>query len=224
LTGRYIGKLRLEPQIALWLIKLFELQLTALQSSKQLQLSYPTVAKAYRLLRTSVRFPAEGRGVFARCRVEVDEAYFGGRRRGVRGRGAEGKTAVFGAKSRKGQARMEVLADVSGPSLIGMIQKTVEIGTLVYTDTFKSYGELRANGYRHKRINHRKRFVNGSTHTNGVEGLWSYVKEGLAKHHGISKKHLPDYLAEQEFRFNHRSDDLFALLVENMCSFVPSNE
>lgn len=88
-SGRYLGKLRLEPQLALWLIKLFELNLTAFECSKQLGISYPTAAKAYDLLRTSVRFPAEGRGVFAGCRVEVDEAYFGGRKMGRRSRGAE---------------------------------------------------------------------------------------------------------------------------------------
>jgi len=88
-SGRYLGKLRLEPQLALWLIKLFELILTAFECSKQLGISYPTAAKAYDLLRTSVRFPAEGRGVFAGCRVEVDEAYFGGRKMGRRSRGAE---------------------------------------------------------------------------------------------------------------------------------------
>jgi len=223
LTGRYLGQIRLEPQKALWLIKLFELDLTALQCSKQLDISYPTAAKAYCLIRTSVRNPAEGRGVFARCRVEVDEAYFGGRKKGKRGRGADGKIAVVGLKSREGKARMEVLEDVSANSLLGAITNNVEIGSIVYTDTFKSYNDLKAIGFRHKKINHRKSFVNGRTHTNGVEGLWSFVKEGLAKHHGISKRMFPLYLAEQQFRVNNRNGDLFALLVENMCKFVPSD-
>lgn len=119
---------------------------------------------------------------------------------------------------------MEVLEDVSAKSLIGSIERNVEKGSFIYSDKFKAYSDLKASGYRHKTINHRKRFVCGKTHTNGVEGLWSFVKEGIAKHHGVSREKFPLYLAEQEFRFNHRNDDMFELLVEKMCSFVPLSE
>lgn len=223
-TQRWFGQLRLGPQKSLWIIKLFELQLSALECSKQLGISYGSCLKAYNLIRTSVRYPAEGRGVFAGCRVEVDEAYFGGRRKGRRGRGAEGKVAVFGMKTRDGVARMVQVKDTSAETLVGLIEENIDKGSIVYTDKYKSYNDLKVVGYRHKRINHRKRFVNGKTHTNGVEGLWSYVKEGLAKHHGISREKFPLYLSEQEFRFNHREESLFELLVEKMCSFVPQSE
>lgn len=84
----------------------------------------------------------------------------------------------------------------------------------MYTDKFKGYNELRALGYRHKKKNHRFGFVNGNTHTNGIEGAWSFVKQGLAKHHGVMKKNFPMYLMEQQFRFNNRESDLFTLLIE----------
>ena len=35
--------------------------------------------------------------------IEVDESYFGGHRKGKRGRGAAGKVAVFGLLKRNGQ-------------------------------------------------------------------------------------------------------------------------
>jgi len=220
---RWFGLLRLNPQQLLWLTKLFELQLTALECSKQLGLAYGTCLKAYGFIRRSL---VSGRchGVFERSRVEVDEAYFGGRRKGRRGRGAFGKVAVFGMKSRDGEARMEVMHNVSSSSLMEAIGRNVEKGTMIYTDKFKAYNDLKAFGYRHRKINHRKRFVCGKTHTNCVEGLWSYVKEGMAKHHGVSKENFPLYLAEQGFRFNHRNESLFELLVEKMCNLVPRSE
>lgn len=49
-------------------------------------------------------------------------------------------------------------------------------------------------------------------HINGIEGFWSYAKERLRKYHGVSRRHFPLSLKEMEFRFNHRRDDLFALL------------
>jgi transposase len=219
-SSRWFGLLRLRPTQLLWLLKLFELEATALVCAKQLNLSYPTAAKAFHIVRRAI-FVANGDGVFTGCRVEVDEAYFGGRKRGRRGRGADGKVPVFGMKCREGKARMEIVSDVSSNSLIGIITKHFDKGTLIYSDSFKSYHDLRVKGYRRKVINHKYGFANGSTHTNGVEGLWSYVKEGLAKHHGVSQTKLPFYVKEQEWRFNNRGKDLFELLVRIMCNFVP---
>jgi transposase len=219
-SGRYFGLLRLPPPAFLWVVKLFELGLSANHASKELNLSYPTAAKAFTLLRTAI-FLAEGDGVFAGCSVEIDEAYFGASRRGTRGRGAKDKIAVLGIKERKGRLLMKVIEEVSSVIIGDVITEKVEKGTLIYTDKFNGYNELRALGYRHKKINHRYGFVNGHTHTNGIEGAWSFVKEGLAKHHGVRKKNFPLYLMEQQFRFNNRESDVFTLLVEKMCNFVP---
>ena len=221
LSGRWLGLLNLPIAKVLWLIKLMELGTTALECSKQLELSYPTALKALRVVRLAIFF-GDSRGVFAKCRVEVDEAYFGGRKKGKRGRGVSGKVAVFGMKTRDGQARMEVIEDVSSVTLMESILRNVEKGSMVYSDKFKAYNELSSLGYTHKRIDHSKYFANGHIHTNGIEGFWSYVKNGLAKYHGVSKKELPLYLKEQEFRFNNRGKDLFSLMVTHCCDLVPS--
>jgi transposase len=43
--------------------------------------------------------------------VEADESYFGGRRKGKRGRGAAGKVPVFGLLKRNGKVYTVVIPD-----------------------------------------------------------------------------------------------------------------
>ena len=53
-------------------------------------------------------------------------------------------------------------------------------------------------------------------HINGLEGFWAYAKERLIKHHGVSKERFPLHLKEMEFRYNHRHQDLFPLVVQQL--------
>lgn len=63
-------------------------------------------------------------------------------------------------------------------------------------------------------------FKGKSTLMNGLEGFWSYAKERLIKFHGVSKDYFPLYLKEMEFRYNHRKQPIFDLLVKYLCDFV----
>lgn len=76
-------------------------------------------------------------------------------------------------------------------------------------------------GYRHLNVDHSSKFVDGKVHINGLEGFWSWAKERLFKHHGISPQKFPLYLKELEFRYNHREESIFEQLVEFLSDFVP---
>ena len=76
-------------------------------------------------------------------------------------------------------------------------------------------------GYRHLKIDHKKKFASGKVYIDGVEGFWSYAKERLIKHHGVSKERFPLYLKEMEFRYNNRGKSLFNLLVNFLTNLVP---
>jgi transposase len=97
----------------------------------------------------------------------------------------------------------------------------VRRGSIVYTDKFKSYDSLMFCGYRHLKIDHKKKFASGKVYINGVEGFWSYAKERLIKHHGVSKERFPLYLKEMEFRYNNRGKSLLNLLVNFLTNLVP---
>ena len=219
-SGRWISRLRISYKSWLWIIKFFEVELSSRKVAQQVGLSYPTVLKAMTILRWAILAHLD-RELFMNGEIELDESYFGGRRKGKRGRGAAGKVPVFGILERNGIVKVEVLRDVSAQSLLNMTIKTVRRGSIVYTDKFRSYDALMFCGYRHLRVDHGKRFTSGKVYINGLEGFWSYAKERLAKFHGVSKEKFPLYLKEMEFRYNNRDKNIFNLVVQNLCSLVP---
>ncbi len=187
-TGRWINKLRITYKNWLWIIKLFELEISARKIAQQTGLSYPTVLKAVNLIRTAIVINSPDSSELLGGVVEMDESYFGGRRKGKRGRGAAGKVPVFGILERNGVVRVEAVKDVKARTLLDLTVKTVRRGSIVYTDKFRGYDSLMFCGYRHINIDHKKIFASGKVYINGVEGFWSYAKERLIKFHGISKK------------------------------------
>ena len=213
-SRRWIQRCRISYQEWLWIIKLFELELSAHKLSQQMELSYPTVLKAVHTIRMAIVAASGDQDLLLGGEVEMDEAYFGGHRKGNRGRGAAGKVPVFGILERQGQVKVEVVKDVTAETLLTETIKTVRRGSIVYTDQYKSYDTLMFCGYRHLSLNHKKRFASGKVYINGIEGFWSYAKERLIKHHGVSKEKFPLYLKEMEFRYNHRHEEIFPLLTK----------
>jgi transposase len=138
--------------------------------------------------------------------VEVDETYIGGKRKGKRGRGAEGKSKVIGAVQRSGKVIAQVAPDVKRHTIVPFINKKVSRNAVLYTDEFPTYDTMARMGYRHKRIDHHSEvYVNGNIHTNSIEGFWSLVKRGISGvYHSVSPQYLQLYLNEYSFRYNHR--------------------
>ncbi len=220
-TGRWINRLRISYKKWLWMIKLFELDLSARRIAQQTGLSYPTVLKAVNMIRAAIVATSSDASDLLGGVVEMDESYFGGRRKGKRGRGAAGKVPVFGILERNGVVKVEAVKDVKARTLLDLTVKTVRRGSIVYTDKFRGYDSLMFCGYRHINLDHKKFFANGKVYINGVEGFWSYAKERLIKFHGISKEKFPLYLKEMEFRYNNRGESMFNLLAQNLCNLVP---
>lgn len=140
--------------------------------------------------------------------IEADESYFGARRvRGRRGRGAGGKTIVFGLLKRNGRVYTEVIGSAEKIEIMPIIRKVVRSGADIYTDGWKSYDALAVYGYNHKKVDHNKNEFakEEDTHINGVESFWSWTKRRLQKFNGVSRDKFNEYLLESEWRFNHRS-------------------
>jgi len=210
-----------------WLriIKLFELEVSTRKIAQQTGLSYNTAYKAVNTIRMAILAHAEDADVLLRGEVELDEASFGPRRqKGVRGRGARKKVPVFGILERDGRVWVKVVPNVRRETVMGLTIKKVRRGSIVYTDRYQIYDSLIFCGYRHLRVNHAKHFAKGRVYINGLEGFWSYAKERLIKHHGISPARFPLYLKEQEFRYNHRQEDVFPIVAQYLCDFVPNLE
>jgi transposase len=152
--------------------------------------------------------------------VEIDESYFGGKRKGKRGRGAAGKVPVFGILKRNGRVYAKVITDVSCATLMPLIKQKIAVDSVVYSDTWKAYNTLDIEGFRHRRINHSEVYVDptdNKNHINGIENFWSHAKRNLRKYNGIPKKSFELFLKECEFRFNSGSPAEQLFLLRKWC-------
>lgn len=186
-------------------------------SAKQIQretgVTYKTAWRMFKQIRSMLKDDETGLGGPDSPGVEMDETYFGGVRRGVKGKPAAGdkkKTAVVGIVERSGRIRAMTAQDTKSATLLGMVKQYILPSTTVFTDEYAPYDGIShmTNGYTHKRIKHSEKiYVVGDIHTNTVEGFWSLLKGGIrGVYHSVGKSYLQSYLDEYTFRYNRRND------------------
>jgi transposase-like protein len=151
--------------------------------------------------------------------VEVDETFVGGKAKnrhkdqrgdGTRGTGGSGKAVVAGAVSRKGNVVARVVENVRASTLTEFVRESVSHKvSLLCTDKWVGYKHLNKEFPQHQMIDHaRGEYVVGAIHTNTIEGFWSIFKRGVVGTvHKVSRKYLPLYVAEFQFRYNNREND-----------------
>lgn len=201
----------------------FHQQIPALRLSYDLGVNYRTVQRVYNKMREILYHVAELEGARLSGEIEIDEAYFGGRRKGKRGRGSLNKSVVFGLLERDGRVYTKVVYSLTAENLMEIIRKKTRKGSVYYTDSFKSYCSLKRYG-KHHRINHQKTFGISTrkykSHINGIEGFWSYTKHGLYQYRGVSRANFPLYLKEMEYRYNHRKQNLLKNFISVYFGYV----
>lgn len=147
--------------------------------------------------------------------VEVDETYVGGkeknksnkqRREFAEGRRKADKTPVVGIVERKGMAYLQVVRDVTGGTLKGIIREAADRSSIIVTDSFNAYTGLENQYIGHVTVNHSAHeYKNGIYHTNTVEGFFSILKRSvIGIYHHLSAKHLQRYCDEISHRYNTR--------------------
>ena len=214
--NRYYRRSRISEKVFRGLTKAFAMDLTATDAAELTGLSVRSVNDIYLKIRQRIAEHCEGQSPF-RGEVEIDESYFGPKRiRGKRGRGAGGKTIVFGVLKRGDCVYTQIVPDVKKTTLRKAIQGKVDLDTIVHSDGWPGYDGLVDVGYaRHLRVNHGdNEFANARSHINGIESFWSYAKHRLARFHGIPKHTFYLHLKETEYRFNHRRDNLYQAVLK----------
>lgn len=209
--------------LTLWFFVIYQMAQTrggisAKQIERQTGVTYKT---AWRMCKQVRHILFENAAPFD-GHVEMDESYFGGRRHGKRGRGAEGKTAVFGMAQRGGSVETYVVPNVRSISILPIVNANVARTARVYTDEMHTYKALPAMGYAHETIPHAEKiYVLGNVHTNTIEGFWSLCKNGIrGVYHAVSSKYLQSYLNEYAFRYNNRKQiiPMFYLFLHRIVS------
>ena len=199
------------------ILRLFCADVPALTVSKLVGMSVQCTQRLYDRFRLRILDLAVEEAAPFAGEVEVDESYFGARRvRGKRGRGASGKTPVIGLLMRGGKVFTQIVENCSKQALVPIIKGQVLSDSIIYTDGWKSYDGLVLDGYKHFRIHHHQnQFARGKNHVNGIESFWSFAKLRLSKLRGIRSDFFVLHLKESEWRFNHRLDNLYSLLIIN---------
>lgn len=150
--------------------------------------------------------------------VEADETYFGktkepkvskqrkGRPYKVGSRGPRDKRAILSLVERGGKVRSFHVQSADKGSVSNIVKQNVAKETRLHTDESRLYRGANEHFQSHETVKHsRKEYVRGDVHVNSVEGFFGIFKRGMrGVYQHCSEKHLHRYLAEYDFRFNHR--------------------
>lgn len=134
--------------------------------------------------------------------VEIDKAFIGGKDK----RGQDDKAIVLGMIERNGDVITRIVKSRRSPDVGPSILLHVKPGSRIATDDAFAFGFLGTVGYQHETVNHSaKEYVRGDIHTNTIEAFWANVKRGISGTYvWVSRKYLPTYLREFEYRHNLR--------------------
>jgi transposase-like protein len=213
--NRYYRRSRISEKKFRQLLRCFAMDLTATVTATLTGISVRSINSIYLKLRSQIATSCEQQSPLQGA-VEVDESYFGPRRvRGKRGRGAYGKTIVFGLLKRDGRVYTEIVPNCTKATLQAVIRGHIAPDTVIHSDGWRGYDGLVDIGFdKHFRVNHSaNEFARGEYHINGIESFWSYAKRRLQKFNGISAATFYLHLKETEFQFNHRRDNLYLELL-----------
>jgi len=198
----YIKHCKLSKNKQLELMKYFIVGATARTAADLVGIHRNSGVRFFHKLRVKIALKQQDRSEQFGGSIELDESYFGGVRKGKRGRGAAGKVAVFGILKRGGKVYTQIVLNTKTKSLMPIIRSRIEPDSIVYTDCWRSYNALDVSEFKHYRINHSKLFSQKQNHINGIENFWNQAKRHMRKFNGIPRQHFNLFLKECEWRFN----------------------
>ena len=196
---------RLDAEVQRALVVQFVAGTTARTAAELLDINRNTAILFYCKLRELIAERLQAESPFVDGEIEVDESYFGGYRKGKRGRGAAGKVPVFGLLKRGGRVHAVMIPHAKSSVLMGIIRQRIQPDSIIYTDALHAYDVLDVSEFHHQRINHSEAYaVGGHNHINGIENFWSQAKRHLRRYNGIPRANFHLFLKECEWRFNYR--------------------
>lgn len=187
MKNKYVLRARISEAKFRELVRLFALDLEANKVAALTRLNRNTINRYLFLIRQRIAELCEQESPF-KGEIEVDESYCGARRgKGKRGRGAYGKTPVFGILQRGGRVYTEIVPDCAKATLQAIIRGRVDPKSVIHSDGWRGYNGLVDLGCKkHYRVHHSQdQFAKGRNHINGIESFWSFAKTRLMKFNGL---------------------------------------
>jgi transposase-like protein len=178
------------------------------QLMRMLGVTYPTAWFMSHRIREAMREgsltpPLGGKGKI----VEADETFIGQKKDVPKRRGYAHKHAVMSLVERGGKVRSFHIDGTSADDVMPIVRDNVARESHVMTDEAGQYNKVGKEFAGHGVVRHSAgEYVRGDAHTNTLEGYYSIFKRGMKGiYQHCSEKHLHRYVAEFDFRHNHRS-------------------
>ncbi len=144
--------------------QVIELSVPTRRASLEVNLSYNTALRAFDAIRMSILRDSMVHEAKLNGEIELDESYFGGKRKGDRGRGAVVKTIVFGILEKGGKLYVDVVKDILSETLMQEKVKKVRRDSIVYTDKWRRYDSSMFYRCKHLNIDHKHKFKRGKVY------------------------------------------------------------
>jgi transposase-like protein len=216
IKNKYAKRSKISEKKFREILRYFSLDLNASQIAQLTKLNRNTINRYLNEIRRKIVEYCQQSSPFW-GELEIDESYFGARRvKGRRGRGASGKTIVFGIYKRNDKVYTEIVPDCRKATLQGIIRGRIDPQSVIHSDGWCGYDGLVDLGFKkHFRVNHgTDEFVHGKSHINGIESFWGYAKSRLSRFRGMRRSTFLLHLKESEFRFNYRGQDIYQILLK----------
>jgi transposase len=196
---------------AMYLIASTRCGISAKQLERELGVTYKTAHRMMKKIRTELMNDHDDDQLAGD--VEVDETSWGGKPRVKLTRSEamqfrENKTTVLGMVERGGRVRLRVIPSRRGAGLSREVRANVNPSSMLITDDWPAYKPLRREFLAHRVINHSAgSYVEGSTHTNTIEGFFGNLKTGMrGAYKKVSPAYLQSYLDEFAWRHNAKRE------------------
>lgn len=225
-SQRFINNGNLSCQQWLRLLKLFELEASTTRMAEQLGISYNTAHKSVTALRMSILAHSLDAQLIFRSIDGLDFGKSGTFHLDMRSNGPV-RMPVFGIVERGPHVFADLIPELDEDAILhfklNFHLKTASMGKIIYTDRFKQYAALLVGGS-HLSAARKIRHADKGLFIDSSRGFWSFSKDWFRRIKGISARNFPLYIKELEFRYNHKTEDIFPLLAEYLCAWVPNFE
>ena len=216
--------------LAIYLILDAKKGISSLQLSRHLNVNKDTAWFMQKRIRMAMQENTLLQGI-----VEIDETYIGGsmtkmtkikkKDKGFFPAGMEHKTPILGMLQRNGKVVLKAINKANGKIMQPIIKKNINSKSIIVTDGFGGYYNLKSHFEKHIITNHSKNIFNiDEYNTSGIEGFWTTIKRAIiGVYHKISDKYLQHYMDEIAFKFNNRmNNQMFKCLINNMIHYTTS--
>jgi transposase-like protein len=215
-TGTPFEETRLPLRVwvyAIWKACSSKKGISALQLSREMEITHKSALFILRRIRHGLGEVEKPK--FTNTTIEVDEVFLGGKQRykgNAINRKVPDKTPVVGIVERGGDVRFSVVERVTAENLSQFVAENADLTCRIMTDDFKSYKKVgkmfRGGHFTTKHTAGQYAIPGTDIHSNTIEGVFSLLRRGMmGTFHSVSRKHLPNYLNEFQFRWNTRKMD-----------------